>query len=290
MEIPVVVRRKAEQAGAQGWLADLPALAQTVADEWSLSLGRVFGDGTEALVVEAGDDAVLKFPIPGLEGHELTALRLADGHGMVRLLDETHGAWLLERLGPNLASLGLPLARRHELLCATVAQIWTPAEGHGLPTGADKARWFAAFIPRMWEETGRRCPESVVEDALACVPRREAAHDDGRAVLVHGDVHAWNALRAPDGTFKLVDPDGLAAEPEYDLGVVMREDPVELLEADPRDRARALAARTGLDATAIWEWGVLERLATALYGASLEMEPHATLMLRAAERCSGLTM
>ncbi len=53
-----------------------------------------------------------------------------------------------------------------------------------------------------------------------------AAHDDERAVLVHGDVHEWNALQAPGGGFKLVDPDGLLAEPEYDLGVVMREDPV----------------------------------------------------------------
>jgi streptomycin 6-kinase len=51
-----------------------------------------------------------------------------------------------------------------------------------------------------------------------------AAHDDERAVLVHGDVHEWNALQAPGGGFKLVDPDGLVAEPEYDLGVLMRED------------------------------------------------------------------
>lgn len=31
------------------------------------------------------------------------------------------------------------------------------------------------------------------------------------AVLVHGDVHQWNALEAKQG-FKLVDPDGLLAE------------------------------------------------------------------------------
>jgi streptomycin 6-kinase len=45
---------------------------------------------------------------------------------------------------------------------------------------------------------------------------------------VHGDVHQWNALEAPadvEQGFKLVDPDGLLAEAEYDLGVIMREDP-----------------------------------------------------------------
>jgi streptomycin 6-kinase len=54
-------------------------------------------------------------------------------------------------------------------------------------------------------------------DALSCAELRVAAHDDERAVLVHGDVHEWNALQAPGGGFRLVDPDGLLAEPEYDL-------------------------------------------------------------------------
>jgi hypothetical protein len=50
--------------------------------------------------------------------------------------------------------------------------------------------------------------------ALACAARRAEAHDDERAVLVHGDVHQWNVLEAPPGDehqpgFKLVDPDGL---------------------------------------------------------------------------------
>jgi len=34
-------------------------------------------------------------------------------------------------------------------------------------------------------------------------------------------VHQWNTLEAPEG-FALVDPDGLLAEPEYDLGIIMR--------------------------------------------------------------------
>jgi streptomycin 6-kinase len=92
--------------------------------------------------------------------------------------------------------------------------------------------------------------ERAVEHALPSAERRIAAHDDERAVLVHGDVHQWNALQAPGG-FKLVDPDGLLAEAEYDMGILMREDPVELLEGDPYERARRLANRTGLNPIAI---------------------------------------
>ena len=120
------------------------------------------------------------------------------------------------------------------------------------------------FITATWEDLGRPCPQRTVDHALVCASRRIDAHDDDRAVLVHGDVHQWNTLEGGNG-FKLVDPDGLLAEAEYDdMGIVMREDPVELSRGDPHEHARWLGARTGLDATAIWEWGVVERVWTGL--------------------------
>jgi len=96
-------------------------------------------------------------------------------------------------------------------------------------------------------------------------------------------VHEWNALQAPGSGFKLVDPDGLLAEPEYDLGVMMREDPVELMEGDPRDRARWLARRTGRNSEAIWEWGVAERVSTGLLATRIGLQPVGQQMLAAAD-------
>jgi streptomycin 6-kinase len=120
--------------------------------------------------------------------------------------------------------------------------------------------------------------------AIECAQRRIAVHDDERAVLVHGDVHEWNALEAPAPQgFRLIDPDGLLAEAEYDLGVLMREDPIELRAGDPWARARHLAARTGLDAEAVWEWGVVERVSTGLLGTRVGMQPVAREMLVTAE-------
>ena len=223
--------------------------------------------------------------------HEITALRLADGEGCAALLrdDPEMGALLLERLGPPLFELGAPISRRLEILCDTVARVWRPAPGCELPTGADKARWLAAFVTETWEKLDHPCSARVIDHALACALRREAAHDDERAVLVHGDVHQLNALQA--GTeFKLIDPDGLLAEPEYDLGVLMRGDPVELLEADPLDRAWWLAARTHLDATAIWEWGVVERVSTGLLCEEIGLQPLGRQTLAAAEAVAGLDM
>ena len=84
--------------------------------------------------------------------------------------------------------------------------------------------------------------------------------------------------------FKLVDPDGLLAEAEYDMGILMREDPIELLQGDdPHERARWLAARCNLDATAIWPWGVLERVATGLLLTKIDLQPVGRQMLTAAD-------
>lgn len=290
--LPDPVRRKALAAGATAWLAELPDLVADLERDWAITVGRPYADATEAFVAEAvlddGMPAVLKVLVPrdgDAAANEATVLRLADGVGCVRLLryDAGRGAMLLERLGPSLHDLALPLPRRQEILCAVARQVWRPAAGCGLPTGEQKSNWLAAYIRAAWPALDRPCSQLAVDHALACAERRVAAHDDERAVIVHGDVHEWNALQAADG-FKLVDPDGLLAEAEYDLGIVMREDPVELMHGDPRDRARWLARRTGLDPLAVWEWGVVERVSTGLVGTTIGLQPVARQMLEAADR------
>jgi streptomycin 6-kinase len=63
----------------------------------------------------------------------------------------------------------------------------------------------------------------------------------------------------------------------------MREDPIELMVGNPQDRANWLARRTRRDVQATWEWGVVERLSTALLGLEVELQPVAGQMLAAAE-------
>ena len=290
--VPDVVRRKALAVGAAHWLDELPALVADLEREWSIRVGRPYSGGTEAFVAPAtladGTAAVLKLLIPragDAARNEITVLRLTGGEGCVQLLrdDVARSALLLERLGTPMVELALPLARRHEILCSAAARVWRPAPDCGLPTGAEKGRWLVDFITSSWEELDRPCSERAVDYALACAARRIAAHDDERAVLVHGDVHQWNALEANDG-FKLIDPDGLLAEAEYDLGILMREDPADLLGRDARARARWLAERTGLDATAIWEWGVVERVSTGLLCTRIALQPIAREMLAVADR------
>jgi streptomycin 6-kinase len=296
MRIPETVRTKALVAGAQQWLDDLPALVAELERDWAITVGDVYDGGTEAYVARAvrddGTPAVLKVLVPRPTddaANEITVLRLAGGDGCAALLrdDASRGAMLVERLGPSLADLDLPIARRHEILCATAQRLWRPAAGCGLPTGAEKGRWLVDHIVTTWEKLDRPCAERTVDHALAFAEHRIAAHDDERAVLVHGDVHEWNTLASSDpggGGYKFVDPDGLLAEAEYDMGIVMREDAEELMRGEPYARARWLADRTGLDATAIWEWGVVERVSTGLLCTMIGLQPVGRDMLSAADR------
>jgi len=286
-----VVRNKAVVAGAHRWIEQLPDLVAALADDWAFTPIRPVDGGTESFVLEVrladATPAVLKLLIPrGVDAaaNEITVLQLVDGEGGPRLFrhDRTRGAILMERLGRCMSDLSIPLRQRHEILCSAAGRVWRPAPDCGLPTGAEKGRWLIEFITATWDALDRPLPERTIDHAVACAERRIATHDDERARLVHGDVHQWNALESDEG-FTLVDPDGLLAEPEYDLGIIMREDPVELLEEGPWDRAHRLARLASLDPVATWEWGVVERVSTGLLCTQIELQPVGRDMLTTAE-------
>jgi len=292
LDIPAEVRNKVVADGDAAWLDELPSLVESLAQEWSLTIGATLRGGHAAFVVGAtladGAAAVLKIGVPSTLrdlAFEATALRLAGGDGCADLLrdDPDRGAVLLERLGSPLYDLVPDPGARHDILCDVAVRFWRPlGSGVALPTGADKAREYADLLPRLWEETGRACSRATFEDALGCTERRRRAHDDRHAVLVHGDVHELNALQATDGTFKLVDPVGLRAERACDLGTILRCNPD--AGDDLRARAERLATRTGVDVTAIWEWGTIHRVIGGLYSRTIGLQPFGDLLLAQADR------
>jgi streptomycin 6-kinase len=294
--VPEAVRKHAIVSGHQGWLEQLPALVAKLERAWSITVGRSYDGGNEAFVADAslddGSGAVLKVFIPRDDDsarHEMTVLRLADGDGCARLLrsDLSRNAMLIERLGARLGESGLPAPQRRAILCAAAERLWRLVPDSPLPSGAAKGRRLIDFITRTWAQLDRPCSKEAVAYAVDSAERRIAAHDAASSVLVHGDIHEWNALKAAHG-YKLIDPDGLLAEPEYDLGVIMRQDPID--PADPRASARGLAHGTGLDETATWEWATVERLSSGLWCTRLEIQPLGRDLLRTADAVAQLGM
>ena len=283
VDVPETVRQKALARGAEGlkWLDRLGSLVGELERDWSLNIGPILSGGSESYTAAAktasGEDVVIKLGLPPYESFasEVRTLAAADGRGYVRLLDydEERNVMLQERLGPSLGESGLPLPAQIEVLCATLRRAWDVPVPANLQSGADKARWLSEFIVATWEELDQPCSYRVIEQALTFAETREAAFDPETAVLVHGDAHSDNALRDPKhfsepARFKLVDPDGLLAEPAYDLAILMREWSRELLNGDAardgRERCAHLSRLTGVESRGIWEWGFVERVSTGL--------------------------
>lgn len=285
--LPTAVGNRARSLGRLGeeWLADLPERLAALSRAWSLTLGEPLSGGSASLVLRAHDrdgrPVVLKIGQPDTElQDQADTLARAAGRGYARLLshDPERNALLIEGLGPSLESLRLAPERTLETLCDVLGEAWRVPRGAGqaIRPVPDKATALAEFIAEAWPALGRPCPRPVIDRALVYAERRSAAFDLDRAVVVHGDPHPANALRSVAALrsgatgFVFVDPDGFLDDPAYDLGVVLRDWHRELAAtAEPtallRGYCRLLADRTGVPATAIWEWGYLERVSTGLY-------------------------
>jgi len=292
LDIPDAVRNYALAEGCAVWLDELPTLVQSLAYDWSLTLGVTLHGGHAAFVAEAttsgGTGVVLKVGVPCNRRelkYEATMLRLADGNCCAELFldDLDRDALLLERLGSAMYEVVADPAIRHDTLCDLATRLWRPVgDDIDMPTGADRAQAYGEALPRLWQLTGQPCSRATIDDAIECAQRRCRAHDDRLAVLVHGDVHDGNALVAANGTFKLIDPDGLRAEPACDLGTLLRANPD--VGDDLRARADRLALRTGVDVTAIWEWGTIYRVIGGLHSRRVGFQPFGDQLLARADR------
>jgi len=286
LDVQPVVRQKAEHLGVRGtkWLARLPRLVSDLERQWSITVGDPFSGGTSSYVCRAitrnGGAAVLKLSLPD-DGFRdaVRLLEAANGHGYVRLLahDTERYAVLQEALGTPMDTLELTPEQQMRALGQTLRQAWTVPrwDNATVEPATEKAAQLGQLVGRLWESLGRPCSERVRDQAIAYSASRAAAFDLDRCVVVHGDPHPGNALRVStpragaESGFVFVDPDGFLADPAYDLGVVLRDWSPHLLAGDASALAhgycRLLATATGVDETAIWEWGFLERVSTGLY-------------------------
>ena len=122
------------EAGA-AWFEALPSLLGRLEAKWNIKVGRLFPNATEAFVSEAvtadGQPVALKIPIAGgaKADRERSLLQAMGGRGYARLLrdDANSGALLIERLGPQLATLGFPIEHQIRIICQTLQRAWGPS-------------------------------------------------------------------------------------------------------------------------------------------------------------------
>lgn len=269
------LQRIREVFGEEGeaWLGALPSLIADCERRWGIRVGTPFSlsyNYVAPALKDDGGEVVLKLGVPARELRtEIAALRHYDGNGMARLLDADaeRGAMLLERLLPGTPLLDLEDDVEATCIAADVMRELrrSPSDNHAFPTVADWGRGFERMRARFDGKTGP-LPERLVEAAESRFAELLGSSDE--PVLLHGDLHHENILRAGRRPWLAIDPKGVVGEPAYETGALLRNPMPRLLQhPDPKRvldrRVRVLSERLDIDRERVAAWGFAQAVLSA---------------------------
>jgi streptomycin 6-kinase len=243
------------------FLAQLPSLIAACEARWQLRVSSPFTlsyNFVAAAVRADGSDVVLKLGVPNPEfTTEIEALRLYGGRGAARLIeaDAALGALLMERVRPGTTLAELEDDDSATAIAAEVmSRLWLPLPAdHPFP---DLRRWTQSLwqYHESWGSRGTpgkgQLPWRMVDKAVGQLSELLAAPP--APVLIHGDFHHFNVLRAEREPWLAIDPKGVASEPAFEVGPLLY-NPMPQVFAWPdlprvtRRRLDLLTERLGLD-------------------------------------------
>ena len=260
------------------WLSRLPETIAACELRWSLRALPPLRDLSYNYVAPAvmhdGTLAILKLGVPdrGLNPEfacEAMALRRFEGRGCVRLLarDPDLGAMVLERAVPGTTLADLPDDEEATRIAARIMRrLWRPvAAEHPFPTVERWGLGFARMRERFNGGTGP-LPEDTTSEAERTFADLVATSSD--PVLLHGDLHHWNILRAEREPWLAIDPKGVVGEPAYEVGALLRNMVEPLMqEHDPVDVSRSrlsiLADELSIERARLQGWAVAQAVLSA---------------------------
>ena len=275
------------------WLESLPDSITFYEQRWSIRVAEPLEDLSYNYIAPAvrdgGEQVVLKLGYPNQELiSEIDALLLYEGQGAVRLLDadRERGALLLEKLVPGDTLLTIKDdAAATRIAARMMRDLWKPApNGHDFPTVNRWAKGLERLRVHYGGGTGP-LPERLVAKAERLFPELLSTME--APVLLHGDLHHENILRASRQPWLAIDPKGVIGEPAYETGALLRNMKADLLVGpDPVQivarRVQILCDELGFNRQRVLEWG----LAQAVLSAWWSIEDHGDfwhLAIRCAE-------
>ncbi|WP_329001516.1 aminoglycoside phosphotransferase family protein [Kribbella sp. NBC_00709] len=257
-----------EGAAGEAWLAELPGIIDELLTQWDCEPDGEAAHGQVGVVVPVRDDAVLKvsFPHPG-NVHEPDAFEAWDGQGAVKLYerDDARYAMLLERAHPT------TLMEHDEDVVVTAGDLHRrlriPAPD-GLPRMSEQADAWEEELRKDAAELDHPLPAAVIDAALAVV---DELGRDQPEILIHGDFHPRNILRADREPWLAVDPKGYVGDPAYDATTFLRTRAAHQLGADDlitvlNHELELFADAAELDPERIRRWSHLNLVQSAFWG------------------------
>lgn len=259
-------------AGGAEWLENLPNLLAECERRWGVAIRPSNFTLSYNYVAPArladGTEIVLKAGVPNRELRtEIAALRLYDGRGCVRLLDADpdQGILLLERLYPGeMLTIVEDDDEATRIAAEMMQKLWRPLPAeHNFPSVADWASGLAELCEEFGGGTGP-FDEKLVEAAVSLFTDLLASSEP--PVLLHGDLHHYNILSAGDG-WRVIDPKGIAGEPAYEVGALLRNPFTIFAEPDLKRitarRLDILAETLEMDRERLRQWSLAQAVLSA---------------------------
>lgn len=264
------------------WLNHLPALLAECAQRWELTVGAPFSLSYNYVAPAEradGSAVVVKVGYPNRElWNEIDALRLYNGDGMVQLadFDREKGVLLLERLQPGemLSTLADDEAAT-AVGAAVMKKLWRPVPAnHAFPTVADWAKGLQRHRACFNGGVGP-LPKRLFEKAERLF--QELPATDAPPMLLHGDLHHFNILRAQRQPWLAIDPKGLIGDPGYEVGAFLYNPMPDLATRPDLDgllqrRVEQLAEHLNFSKEQVRGWGIAQAVLSACW--SIEDEGH----------------
>ncbi|WP_371403715.1 aminoglycoside phosphotransferase family protein [Kribbella sp. NBC_00662] len=257
-----------EGAVGEAWLAELPGIIDEVLTGWGCTPTGEAMHGQVGVVIPVEDDRVVKisFPHPGND-YEADAFAAWGGRGAVQLYerDDDRYAMLLERAHPT------TLFDHNEDVVAIAGELHRklriPAP-NDLPRMSDQADAWEEELRKDAAELDHQLPPYVLDAALAVVDELGREQPE---ILIHGDFHPRNILRADREPWLAVDPKGYVGDPAYDATTFLRTRAAHQLGADDLIRIlnhelELFAETAELDPDRIRRWAQLNMVQTAFWG------------------------
>lgn len=212
------------------------------------------------------------------------------GCGMVRALSHIPGAVLLEAIDPAIPLVALVEAGQDrdatEVLVGVVEamlEVKPPSQGHS--TAEDWASGFAWYMSRGTDEIRPELVQEARETYLdLCRTQRDVR-------LLHGDLQHYNVLLDKRRGWLAIDPKGVVAEVEFELGAAMR-NPVGAAElfrvSEIERRVGQFADGLGVDATRVIRWTFSQAVLSVIWMLEDGVAWEDTLVLSLAETARSL--
>lgn len=277
IEVPDAFAR--EIAGREGeagaaWIASLPAIVDELLARWACTPAGAVMHGRVGIVVpvrrrSGGAAAVLKvsFPHPG-NVHEPVAFAAWGGRGAVLLYerDDARFAMLLELFSRH-TLLELDDDDEAAAVCGRLTRLLAVPAPPELPRLSERASHNERSLRDAFTVLRDHVPRRAVELALGTIRELEYSQPE---LLVHGDLHYRNIVRASREPWLTIDPKGFAGDPASSaigvlIGAFQRQLPLADV-AQLRRRLALFADAAGLERERAVRWAQLHALLYAYRG------------------------